>query len=443
MQKKNFCQHVLFYSASACLIAGFSWRPLDLPAQANEGGVEKIRALIERGNALMNRQQFQPAIDEYQQVLDLEPNNPYAKANLILAHNNWGIFYFHKGELELAKAEWDKALTIDPNDHNAKNNLLVLKRRLAQLGKSLDDLSKEKAAKTAAKAEEKKKEEPPAPSGVVLLTPQKKEDAQPSNQESTGVVLLTPQKKQDAPAGTTETPTDNKTVSPQVKAPEAVSTEAAHGAPVEVARPVETPPPARRTKADDELDAFRRMTSPSGSYNSGSASSTAPPAISTFRPVPRRRVGSPTSFLDDTAAPPVKPVQIESDQPNSPPESNLPPQPQPVTSSSFQTPEETPASEEKAAHKKKHTRQPVADATNPEWAQPSGSPSAVREISGAPGNVDYALNKLETKIYGQPRPQPSVLKRLERMEIDSFGRASVGSITDRIDKLKKLYNITD
>jgi Tetratricopeptide repeat len=439
MQKKKFCQRVLIYSAF--LMASFLWHSIELPAQAVEAGVEKIRALIERGNYLMNRGQFQPAIDVYQQVLDLEPNNPYARANIVLAHNNWGIFYFHKGDLDLAKAEWDKALAIDSNDRNAKNNLLVLKRRLSQLGKSMDDLSKEKTAKATAKAEEKKKEEPgAAPSGVVLLTPQKKQDEQPPPPaETTGVVLLTPQKKQDAQAGATEAPAE-KPPAQEVKAPAAEAPEAAHTAPVEVAKPIETPS-AGRTRADDEAEAFRRMTSTGGGSYSGSEHGAAPPAISTFKPVPRRRVGSPTSFLDDPG--PSKPAPAEAEQPISTPQTSSPPPTQTVTSSSFQTQEEAPAPEEKPARKKKHAREPVADATNPEWSQPSRSPSLGGESSGGMGNVDSTLTKLETKIYGQPRPQPSVIKRLERMEIDSFGRASVGSITERIDKLKKMYNVID
>lgn len=275
----------------------------------------------------------------------------------------------------------------------------------------------------------------------MLLTPQKKQDEQPPAAEAAGVVLLTPQKKQDAQAGAAETPSENSPAQ-VVKAPAAEGTEAAHTAPIELAKPIETPP-RRRTRADDEADAFRRMTSTGGGSYSGDEHAAAPPAISTFRPVPRRNVGSPTSFLDDTAAPPAKPAPVEPDQPISTPQpSSRPPAPA-VTSSSFQTQEEAPAPEEKSSHKKKHAREPVADATNPEWSQPSRSPSPGGESSGGMGNVDSTLTKLETKIYGQPRPQPSVIKRLERMEIDSFGRASVGSITERIDKLKKMYSVTD
>jgi len=432
MQIKTFLQHAII--CSTCLVASIVWPAK--PAYAVEAGVEKIRALIERGNFLMSRQQFQAAIDEYQQVLDLEPNNPYAKTNLVLAHNNWGILYFHKGELEQAKAEWDKALTIDPNDRNAKNNILVLKRRLTQLGKTMDDLSKESTAKTAAKAEEKKKEEPAAPSGVVLLTPQKKEE-QPAQGESAGVVLLTPQKKQETPATATETPPDNK----EAKSPEPNATAAA---PVEVAKPVETPPtPIGRTKAEEEADAFRRMTSGSSGYgNSGHVSA---PPISSFRPIPTGASGQPpTSFLDDFrgSATQNKPAAVEGGQTRSQSFQDAPPvqDVQHNTPTTYSQQEETTAPDEKAVRKKKHVRQPVADPVNQEWTQPS---SVTSETSGGPGNVDYALTKLETKIYGQPRPQPSVLKRLERMEIDSFGHASIGSITERIDKLKKLYNVVD
>jgi hypothetical protein len=181
---------------------------------------------------------------------------------------------------------------------------------------------------------------------------------------------------------------------------------------------------------------------PSSSYGSGSQTTSAPSGISSFRPVPRHNVGSPSSFFDDTGAAPAKPAPVENEQqrPQSAPDSAASEKPAP---SAYPSPEETAPTEQKPAHKKKHAKPQVADSTNPGWTEGSGSPLGGIESNAAPGNVDFSLNKLETKIYGQPRPQPSVLKRLERMEIDSFGRASFGSITDRIDKLKKMYNVTD
>src|SRR5271154_2298524 len=80
-----------------------------LMAQGTEGSVAEIRSLIDRGNYLLSKRQFQQAIDTYQKVLDLEPNNPYAKINILLTHNDWGIFYFQNGNYESAKSEWDKA----------------------------------------------------------------------------------------------------------------------------------------------------------------------------------------------------------------------------------------------------------------------------------------------------------------------------------------------
>jgi tetratricopeptide (TPR) repeat protein len=398
-----------------------------LPA-SSQGTTDKVRALIDRGNYLMSRQQFQQAIDDYQEVLGMEPNNPYAHANIVLAHNNWGIYYFHKSEFEKAKAEWDKALTIDPNDRNAKNNLLVLKRTLTRLGKNLEEPANENPEK-AEKAEEKKKQEPVAPSGVVLLTPQKKQEvgAGAPGSESTSASYTEQDLKQ------AEVKTAEPATNPQAEAP--------------------APPaaiPVRRTKAEDELDAFRRMTNakanPEGAANDAERYAV-PPAVSTFRPVPTGHVSNPTSFLDDIGTQ-ARPKPAATPEPEAP---------RPHSAAEFDTTSNTTAvveksqqvsnsedavnPEQKAQHKKRHTKQGAAESSSSPWTEPPSGPSF--GASGAPENVDAALNKLETKIYGQPRPQPSVLKRLERMEIDSFGQASLGSITERIQKLKKLYNLTD
>jgi hypothetical protein len=394
-----------------------------LPANC-QGAVEKVRALIDRGNYLMSRQQFQQAIDDYQEVLELEPNNLYAHTNIVLAHNNWGIYHFHRGEFEQAKAEWDKALTIDPNDHNARNNLLVLKRTLTRLGKNLDEPGKQ----TAAKAEEKKKEEPVSPSGVVLLTPQKKQEASAGVQTSESKSASYTEQDLKQPEPKTVEPTTN----PQAEAPsEAV--------------------PVRRTKAEDELDAFRRMTnakaSPEGAVNDA-VKYGVPPAVSTFRPVPTGHVSNPTSFLDDigtTARPKPAERTPEPEQPHrhNASEFDNTPNTAVVVEKSQQAVngEDSLSPEQKTLHKKKRPKPAVAEASSSPWTE-TPSASSIGAIS-ASENVDAELNKLESKIYGQPRPQPSVLKRLERMEIDSFGQASLGSITERIQKLKKLYNVTD
>ena len=95
-----------------------------------EGALEAAIRDVERATWLTENA---AAIDEYNAALDIDPGSQTAKENIVLAHNNWGIFLFHHNKYDEAKAEWDKALQMNPLDRNAKQNLAVLKQTLSRL----------------------------------------------------------------------------------------------------------------------------------------------------------------------------------------------------------------------------------------------------------------------------------------------------------------------
>jgi tetratricopeptide (TPR) repeat protein len=167
-QRKNRQWKVLILAMFFC---GYNQTIRGALAGPEEARASQIRSLINKGNLLNSRKQFQQAIDTYRAVLELEPNNPYALANINLAHNNWGIYYFTKGEYDKAKAEWDNALIANPDDRNARNNLAVLNKTLAKLGTSLKEPSKQQGVTHAAAEQKNESTASESPPSAILLSP--------------------------------------------------------------------------------------------------------------------------------------------------------------------------------------------------------------------------------------------------------------------------------
>jgi superkiller protein 3 len=64
------------------------------------------------------------AFDEFKKVLELSKN--YVKA-----HNNLGIIYAERGQLNEAITEFEEVLKHDPHNEKARNNLAIMKEELA------------------------------------------------------------------------------------------------------------------------------------------------------------------------------------------------------------------------------------------------------------------------------------------------------------------------
>jgi tetratricopeptide (TPR) repeat protein len=271
-------------------------------AQADEASYAEVRNDINRGNMYLSRNLFQQAIEEYQKSLDLDPGNSYARSNIVLAHNNWGIFYYQQGKYELAKEQWETALRLSPNDRKAKYNLSICQQAMARQGKSTQAETPPIGEATEAK------EKPPESAVVILNASDNAKNPDPD---------IPPLSKQNSDAF------------------------------------VETPPPSKE-------NALAQKTHES------------------------------------------KPAQPEA------------------------------------------LSNPPLDSYSDSGIE-SGAKLLPRKHndSEAVPKIDESINRLETKIYGQPRSETSVLRRLERMELDSFGKVNDAPITERIAKLKRLFSVDD
>ncbi len=89
-----------------------------------------IREHNNRGNLLLSRRLFQDAISEYETVLQINPAHAVAKYNLALAHNQWGLFLYSKRKYKEAKEQLDIALKINPNDNNIRKNVNLIDHAL-------------------------------------------------------------------------------------------------------------------------------------------------------------------------------------------------------------------------------------------------------------------------------------------------------------------------
>ena len=160
------------------------------PAQEQMSAADATNARnhVNKGNYLLTHQQFQAALTQYEQALELDPMNSVAKANIVLVHNNWGIQYFHQRKYDEARNEWNASLKLSPTDHNAKNNLQILKTTLAKMPPSQPKTSAPPAG-GAGGAQESADAEGGA-GAVKIGEPAKAAGSQTAQEDNRGVVIL-------------------------------------------------------------------------------------------------------------------------------------------------------------------------------------------------------------------------------------------------------------
>lgn len=110
----------------------------------------EIRDLVNRGNGLMNAGRYKEALEEYEAVLRIDPENHYGKANRVLTHNKWALSLFRQNKFKEARQHWDIAHKLNPSDPTVNQNLKVLEFRLKQLG--IDEEAEEKQQQEKAAA---------------------------------------------------------------------------------------------------------------------------------------------------------------------------------------------------------------------------------------------------------------------------------------------------
>ena len=82
-----------------------------------------VSAYFNRGRANLEIDYYDRAIQDFNEVILLEPKNASA-------HNNRGNSYSHKGQYDRAIEDYQTALRIDPTLHAARENLeKILERK--------------------------------------------------------------------------------------------------------------------------------------------------------------------------------------------------------------------------------------------------------------------------------------------------------------------------
>lgn len=67
------------------------------------------------------------------------------------------------------------------------------------------------------------------------------------------------------------------------------------------------------------------------------------------------------------------------------------------------------------------------------------SDSKQKDGDESASTVDDVLAKIENKVYGKVSKNMPILKRIERLEVETMGKKKSGSIADRLKELKETY----
>jgi hypothetical protein len=73
-------------------------------------------------------------------------------------------------------------------------------------------------------------------------------------------------------------------------------------------------------------------------------------------------------------------------------------------------------------------------------AAPTAAPAQIVPIA-ATGTLDEQLTAVELKVYGTKQANLTVIQRLEKIEREAAGQVRVGTISERIDYLKKSFGL--
>lgn len=326
------------------------------PAFADPLDAMKAREYLNKGNNHLTRLEFQLALDAYTECLLYDPNNRIAKDNIVLTHNNWGIYWFQKNKFKEARSEWEQALKLNPNDRNVRNNMNILNFRIKQLGLNEDG---------------EKKAPPPPPKATGDFPPSQ-------------VIILTPGIKNSSSSGASAIPSSGAGSSATGQSADAGPDGASNSGSGAVVILNSSKQPSATTSGGDTASGGGSSTSGTGS--SGSSSTT----ISTY--------GSEGAGKFTTA---------------------------PMTTPPAVGPSGTTPS--------------VTNSSNNTSASSSSTAPAATAGGSQEENIGDTLGLIEQKIYGRKQDSLPIMKRLEKLEIDTHGKTKSGTIKERIDTLRKSY----
>lgn len=347
------------------------------PAFADPLDTMKAREFLQKGNNHLNRYEFQQALDAYTECLLCDPNNRTARENIVLTHNNWGIWWFQKRKYKEAREEWEQALKLNPADRNARQNLQVLRVTLSRAGVT----------------EEGEKKPPPQkatsdfpPSQVIILTPGLK---QGSGSTSSGAAIITG----GTGAGT--------------------GTGGAGGS-------------AASTGAGAEAGSSSAATPSGAALVGGSGGGSAQPADTGSGAaviIKSSKTSTATTSGGDASAGGISTYTNGSSA--NPYATGTGGGSTSSASSVNSYPDSTPG---------KFTTAPAVEPA------PSASSTSTATAGGSQGeNIEDMIGHIEQKIYGRKQDSLPIMKRLEKLETDTHGKTKSGTIKERIDTLRKSY----
>lgn len=129
---------------------------------------QAIGELVNHGNQLMARNQYEGALADYEQALKMEPKNTPSnriiRQNIVELYNNWGSHLFRQRDYGGCEEKLKKCLKMNPGHGVARRNLELLRSTLESQGitmsMELDDTADKAAPAEPAKKPEKKEESP-------------------------------------------------------------------------------------------------------------------------------------------------------------------------------------------------------------------------------------------------------------------------------------------
>ena len=101
-------------------------------SSGRESGEKLSRVYYDRGTALFNKDQLDPAIEDFDEAIRLDPTDPDTFNNRGNAHNN-------EKDYDLALKDFDQALKLKPDFAYAFNNRGIVYDNLGQTSRAVED----------------------------------------------------------------------------------------------------------------------------------------------------------------------------------------------------------------------------------------------------------------------------------------------------------------
>lgn len=347
------------------------------PICAQEADTAALREHVNRGNQLMARRQFAAAQSEYEAAKKIDPSNQIVKHNLAELFNNWGVTYFRQKSYGEAIAQFQKCLAVMPGHGNAKYNIQLCRRAMQNEGMNPDEVPD-------AASEEKEKSK----------TEQAKEDGKDSKDKKDG---QTASAAAAAPGGDAmSVSVGNKTIftnnAPFVSGssvfPVYSEKSGAAKSTVNVINPAAMVVPGEQT-----------ITSTGVAVGSAPAITTAPAPLS-----PPSTPATNTSNQTESSTPPVQDTAKPKYNPIAPANSQATYVPMPASYDSVQA------------------------AQAPTYSRGTGESNMT---------LDEKVCALELKVYGKKHIDMPIMRRIDQLETDYIGQIRSGSMSERVEYLKK------